>query len=248
MGTHSLFCCFRNKNPLCIALIGLTTNVIIFGVLIWPAVKLVFFRTGIEAVFWIGFVLNIICLIIFILITLFLCLKQNPSYNTLRNIAKILCLVALGVCFVAWVFILAAFIGALKDYVDAHDMLTNDESDFDADEWDWKIGNVINKSNKRNMLDDEDFDPDDIDDLDLDDDESDLSSFDWATATFPFLLDLAGLVLIALCANYLYKVFKDDSVIINQKHVNPNVTSTDPVVPQPQLFPNNAQNYPVVVQ
>ena len=111
-----------------------------------------------------------------------------------------------------------------------------------------KYGNVIKKSNKRNMLDDEDFDPDDIDELDLDDDESDLSSFDWATATFPFLLDLAGLVLIALCATYLYKVFKDDSVTFNQRKVNPSVTSIDPVVPQPQLFPNNAQNYPVVVQ
>ena len=249
MGVSPLFCCFRNQSPLCVALTGLITNVVIFAFLCWPADKLVFFRTGLEAVFWIGFVLILLCLICFIIITIFLFLRQSPSYKTLSNVAKIMCLAILIMCFIAWVFILTAFIGGLKDYVDVHDMIKDAQGDSEANltSFLWKKRNLKNKVAKRKLLSAEDVDVEDYLSLDLDDD-GDLSSLDWATVTFPLILNLIGIPVMALCANYLFKVFRDDSQAPIPMEANPNIVTTTPVVPQPGLFPNNAPTYPVTVQ
>ena len=236
MGVAPLFCCFKNQSRLCVALTGLITNVVIFAFLCWPAGKLMFARKGIEAVFWIGFVLVLLCLICFIIITIFLFLRQSPSYKTLSSVAKIICLVILGMCFVAWVFILTTFIGSLKDYVDYHNSIKDieDIEDFDWDNYEWKRANFKSKKvGIRKLISEED---------------GDLDSTDWATVTLPFILNLIGLPVMALCANYLYKVFRDDSAAPIPMQANPNIVTTTPVVQQPGLFPNNAPTYPVVVQ
>ena len=233
MGVAPLFCCFKNQSPLCVALTGLITNVVIFAFLCWPADKLMFARKGIEAVFWIGFVLVLLCLICFIIITIFLFLRQSPSYKTLSSVAKIICLVILGMCFVAWVFILTTFIGSLKDYVDYHNYIKDNE-DFDWNNYEWKRANFKSKKvGIRKLISEED---------------GDLDSTDWATVTLPLILNLIGLPVMALCANYLYKVFRDDSAAPIPMQANPNIVTTTPVVQQPGLFPNNAPTYPVVVQ
>ena len=236
MGVAPLFCCFKNQSRLCVALTGLITNVVIFAFLCWPADKLMFARKGIQAVFWIGFVLVLLCLICFIIITIFLFLRQSPSYKTLSSVAKIICLVILGMCFVAWVFILTTFIGSLKDYVDYHNSIKDieDIEDFDWDNYEWKRANFKSKKvGIRKLISEED---------------GDLDSTDWATVTLPFILNLIGLPVMALCANYLYKVFRDDSAAPIPMQANPNIVTTTPVVQQPGLFPNNAPTYPVVVQ
>ena len=236
MGVAPLFCCFKNQSRLCVALTGLITNVVIFAFLCWPADKLMFARKGIEAVFWIGFVLVLLCLICFIIITIFLFLSQSPSYKTLSSVAKIICLVILGMCFVAWVFILTTFIGSLKDYVDYHNSIKDieDIEDFDWDNYEWKRANFKSKKvGIRKLISEED---------------GDLDSTDWATVTLPLILNLIGLPVMALCANYLYKVFRDDSAAPIPMQANPNIVTTTPVVQQPGLFPNNAPTYPVVVQ
>lgn len=236
MGVAPLFCCFKNQSRLCVALTGLITNVVIFAFLCWPADKLMFARKGIQAVFWIGFVLVLLCLICFIIITIFLFLSQSPSYKTLSSVAKIICLVILGMCFVAWVFILTTFIGSLKDYVDYHNSIKDieDIEDFDWDNYEWKRANFKSKIvGIRKLISEED---------------GDLDSTDWATVTLPLILNLIGLPVMALCANYLYKVFRDDSAAPIPMQANPNIVTTTPVVQQPGLFPNNAPTYPVVVQ
>ena len=250
MGISPLFCCFKRKNPVCITLIGLITNIIIFAFLCWPADKLVFFRTGIEAVFWIAFLIVILCLFFFLIITIILCLKHSKNNQSVCFISKVICIVIIGTCFVAWVFILTTFIGDLKDYVDMHDLIKEHNINFDKDntlDYNLKNLNFKNKTIKRNMLDIDDIDIEDYLSLDLDDD-GDLSSLDWATVTFPLILNLIGLILMILCANYLYKVFIDDSVEPVPTQVDPSIVTTTPIIQQPQLLPNNTPINIVPVQ
>ena len=207
MGVSPLFCCLKNLSPQITTIINLVANVIGFVFLIWGAVDIQFFRKGIKAVFFIGFVLVILCLIISALFLILLCLNKNPNYQSFVKIGKILCLVYLILCFLAFVFLLASFIGGLKDYHDNRD----------------KFFLWINVG---------------------------LSSKDWAEVAVPHVFALVCLIVMAVCANYLYKVFGDILLVpTNPIPVVQNTVSDNPAVTQPGLFPNNnGPVYPVNIQ
>ena len=99
-----------------------------------------------------------------------------------------------------------------------------------------------------------------VDYADLENDASgqQIPSHEWAAVFLPSLLGLICLVIMALAANILFKVFNDKltgtpyPVTINQ-----NSMTTCPNIPQPVIFPinngpvppmGNNQAYPVVVQ
>ena len=75
------------------------------------------------------------------------------------------------------------------------------------------------------------------------------SGSDWAVVTVPLIINMIGLVVVAYCLNYLFKVFRDDELTAPTYpvQVNPTVSGV-PIAPQPGLFPNNTPAYPVNVQ
>ena len=93
-----------------------------------------------------------------------------------------------------------------------------------------------------------------------------IPAHDWKAVTVPGYLTFVATVIIALCANVLYKIFNDNIItsvlsyqsnpVINQNSMTtiPNVTSPSPViitgnnagvVPPPIV--NNPQNFPVYI-
>ena len=75
-----------------------------------------------------------------------------------------------------------------------------------------------------------------------------ISSHDWAAVFVPSIITLVALPIMALVANYLYKVFTDK---LNTGPYPVNVTSTTvPTIPnltQPGIFPNNNGPVPPMV-
>ena len=79
---------------------------------------------------------------------------------------------------------------------------------------------------------------------------------DWAAVFVPSLIGLFCLVIMALAANILYKVFNDNVIATPYPvHVTQNSMTTTPNPPQPVIFPVNNVNplannmpYPVTIQ
>ena len=85
-----------------------------------------------------------------------------------------------------------------------------------------------------------------------------IPSHDWAAVFVPSLIGLICLVIMALAANILYKVFNDKLIGTPYPvQINQNSMTTSPNIPQPVIFPinngpvppiGNNQAYPVVIQ
>ena len=98
----------------------------------------------------------------------------------------------------------------------------------------------------------------DLDKLDDDDEFDLLGGRDWACIILPEIIAFIVLVLDALCANYLYKFFRDNVPTVPEAVPSPypvqvpqtTVTVTPPNYPQPALFPpnNNPPVYPVEIR
>ena len=81
-------------------------------------------------------------------------------------------------------------------------------------------------------------------------------SHEWAAVFVPSILGLICLVIMALAANILYKVFNDNVIATPYPvHVTQNSMTTTPNPPQPVIFPVNNVNplannmpYPVTIQ
>ena len=206
MGVAPLFCCFKKQSPLCVAITAIVANIISFSFMIWGVADLLFEKDGVEAIYVIGFVIILLCLILFIIILIFLTVCKNSKKMTFNHVGKLLCLIILVSCGIAFIFILIAFIIDLKDYDDAND----------------EYKEVYGKSLWR--------------------------SKDWAVAIVPALIALICLVIMALCANYLFRVFKD-IISLSSSKVNQSTESSNiPQQKQNELFPNNkGKNYPVKI-
>ena len=99
-----------------------------------------------------------------------------------------------------------------------------------------------------------------VDYADLENDASgqQIPSHEWAAVFLPSLLGLICLVIMALAANILFKVFNDKLTGTPYPvQINQNSMTTYPNIPQPVIFPinngpvppmGNNQAYPVVVQ
>ena len=222
MGMEALFCCFRNQLPFCPAGTGIGTSILSIAFLIWGLADVGFKRKGVEVIYIIAFVLIILILIAFIVALILLVVAINPSsYRSVNNLGRILCLVIIIMCAVAFIFLLVSFIIELVDYV----KLNNYIKDFAKGKIDedynpeWASGEVIH-----NWLYDQK-----------------ISAREWVALILPLVISLICLPVMALAANYLYRLFFDRM----NKPVNlpVNVTQTTlptyPNVQQPGIFPNN---------
>ena len=227
MGVAPLFCCFQNQQPNCMVFTGLGASILSFAFLIWGVADLEYKRKGVQAIYIISFILVILCMLAFIALFIFLNLRRTQAFRTIMNLGRIICLVIICMCGVAFIFMLVAFIILIVDYAKFRSFLKNP---FDKDPSDYEWGK----------------------DLSVDIDEEDLSfslkSHEWAAVFVPSLITLICLVVMALAANILYKVFYEN---MNPTTTAVNVTDatipTVPNVPQPGVFPNNNGPVPPVV-
>lgn len=225
MGMEALFCCFRNQLPFCPAGTGIGTSILSMAFLIWGLADVEFIRKGVEVIYIIAFVLIILILIAFIVALILLVITINPSsYRSVNNLGRILCLVIIIMCAVAFIFLLVSFIIQLVDYV----KLNNDLKDVGKSIYNpyyspgWAIPEVIEITYYMQK------------DLKI-------PAKEWVALILPLLISLICLPIMALAANYLYRLFFDRM----NKPVNlpVNVTQTTlptyPNVQQPGIFPNN---------
>lgn len=222
MGMEALFCCFRNQLPFCPAGTGIGTSILSIAFLIWGLADVGFKRKGVEVIYIIAFVLIILILIAFIVALILLVITINPSsYRSVNNFGRILCLVAIIMCAVAFIFLLVSFIIQLVDYVKLNNVIKDAvKGKFDMDyDGEWALGKVIHDDQK----------------------DAKILAREWVALILPLLISLICLPIMALAANYLYRLFFDRM----NKPVNlpVNVTQTTlptyPNVQQPGIFPNN---------
>ena len=242
MGSEALFCCFRNQKPNILASIGLGASIFSFIFLIWGISDIGFKRDGVKAIYIIAFIFVILCMLMFVALLLFTFKSDNRSMN---NVGKILCLVILGMCAVALLFLFISFIILLVDYAKLNrDIKKMDDYDFgdDLDDYDWddlefKIKNKIKKY-QASQDDIRDIIEDYLDDnywLKHIDGNSKgrIHSHEWAAVIVPCLFSFISLVVMALVANVLYKVFQDKANSL------PNRSSAIPTQSGVQIVPNN---------
>lgn len=222
MGMEALFCCFRNQLPFCPAGTGIGTSILSIAFLIWGLADVGFKRKGVEVIYIIAFVLIILILIAFIVALILLVITINPtSYRSVNNFGRILCLVSILMCAVAFIFLLVSFIIQLVDYVEVNNYLKD----------------VADKKRSRDIKFFWAF-PEIIHDWKYD---QKISAREWVALILPLVISLICLPVMALAANYLYRLFFDRM----NKPVNlpVNVTQTTlptyPNVQQPGIFPNN---------
>ena len=222
MGITPLFCCFRNCRPNCIVLTAFICNLITFAFLIWGLCD-ISFRKGEKVIYIIGFILMTISLISVIGAFILLNLRNASNYVTFNNIGKILCLIIIICCLIAFILFLIAEICIIKNYADIED-----------------------KAEKYLGYD------------------YDIPTHDWCAAIIPGILALISSIIIALCANILYKIFNDNiftsvigaepnPIIVNQNSMStiPNAYNQNPIVISGNnagILPPNGTNPPPVYQ
>ena len=116
MGVASLFCCFRDQKPNCLAITGLVANVVSIIFLLWGILVNIWPSKGVEVMYNLAFTLLCLTLVGFIVIIIFL--NINGASRMIYNIGKIICLVIIGAGALAFIFYLVDFIILCKDYAD----------------------------------------------------------------------------------------------------------------------------------
>ena len=116
MGVASLFCCFRDQKPNCLAITGLVANVVSIIFLLWGIFVNLWPSKGVEVMYDLAFTLLCLTLVGFIVIIIFL--NINGASRMIYNIGKIICLAIIGAGALAFIFYLVDFIILCKDYAD----------------------------------------------------------------------------------------------------------------------------------
>jgi len=233
MGMAPMFLCFQNQQPNCMIFTGLGASVLAFAFLIWGIADLEFKRRGVQAIYIISFVLVILCMLAFIALIILKNLRKTESYRTINNIGRIICLVILCMCGVAFLFMLIAFIILIVDYVKFKKQLKN----LDEDDYEDCISDLETKYIWGCFLDGVTS-------------KGKIAGHEWGALFVPCIISLIALVVMALAANILYKVFFDEmNSTPNPMPVNitQNTISTIPNYPQPGILPNNNGPVPPMV-
>ena len=134
MGMEALFCCFRGLGPKISAITGLGASVLSFAFLIWGLADLWFKRTGVHVLYIITFVLVILALVGFALLFVFLMMTGQRAIN---NLARIICLVIIMICVLAFIFMLISWIMLIVYYADLRKDLKDSGSDETIPSHDW---------------------------------------------------------------------------------------------------------------
>ena len=134
MGMEALFCCFRGLGPKISAITGLGASVLSFAFLIWGLADLWFKRTGVHVLYIITFVLVILALVGFALLFVFLMMTVPRAIN---NLGRIICLVIIMICVLAFIFMLISWIILIVYYADLRKDLKDSGSDETIPSHDW---------------------------------------------------------------------------------------------------------------
>ena len=223
MGVSPVFCCFNNQQPKFVTVTGLAASILAFAFLVWGVADLEFKRDGVKAIYIIAFILVILILLGFIFLFILLSMQKSNSYKTMMNLGKIICLLILCFTGIAFIFLLIAWIILLVDYSKLNSFLKdirNGEYDEDLEQdYSWATP---------------------LDDIET---EAKIVGHEWGAVIVPGIIGLLALIVIALVANYLYKVFKDNfnsapeyPVTVNNQNT---IGLTVPNMNQPGLFQNN---------
>jgi len=224
MGVSPLLCCFSSQQPKCLAITGLIASILAFAFFIWGIADLEFKRRGVMVIYIMTFTFFIFLILGFLILFMLSNLQNSHTYKAMMNVGRYICLFILALTGIAFIFLLIAWIILLVDYSKLHSYLKdfrNNEVDADEDpeDYDW--------SEK-------------LDDID---EKHKIIGHEWAAVIVPGIIGLLALILIALVANALYKMFFDTYTSGTQYPVttgyNPNSASPLPNMTQPGLFPNN---------
>ena len=134
MGMEALFCCFRGLGPKISAITGLGASVLSFAFLIWGLADLWFKRKGVQVLYIITFVLVILALVGFALLFVFLMMTVPRAIN---NLGRIICLVIIMICVLAFIFMLISWIILIVYYADLRKDLKDIGSDETIPSHDW---------------------------------------------------------------------------------------------------------------
>lgn len=224
MGMEPLFCCLKDQRPNILAFTGLGAGILAFAFMIWGVADLDFKRKGVEAIYIIAFVLVILCMLAFIALLIFINLRNTT--RTINNLGRIICLVILCMCGVAFIFLLIAFIILIVDYAKLSSVLKHLRNGVDDDyDGDWAIDSVNWNKLK-------------------------IKGHKWGAVFVPSIIGLIALAVMAFIANVLYKFFTDrmnSTPNVYPVNVTQNTMTTIPNYPQPGVFPNNNGPVPPMV-
>lgn len=215
-----------NFQPKCLTINGLTASVLAFAFFIWGIADLEFKRRGIMVIYIMIFTFFIFLFLGFIILFMLSNLKNSNTYKAMMNVGRYICLLILVLTSIAFILLLIAWIFLLVDYSKLRSLLKhirNNEFDEIKDEdpddyvWAWKLDD-INKDFK-------------------------IKGHEWGAVIVPGIIGLLALIVIALVAIPLYKMFFDTYASGTQNPVttgyNQSSTSPLPNMTQPGLFPNN---------
>ena len=239
MVVQQLFCCFRNQQPNCAAFTGIGASVFSFAFLIWGLADLGFKERGVKAIYIIAFILIILSMIGLIILLIILKLRSSITNKNLNNIGRIICLAILIMCGIAFIFIVISFIDLIITYsklrsdIKKGKFKSNKIPDKLKDAWDKAFDDATGNYDYY----DEDWY------LKVLNDELKIVDHEWAAIFVPSLFTLICLPLMALAANFLYKVFLERINTPTSVKITQNTIPTQPNIPQPGIFPNN--NAPV---
>ena len=134
MGISPLFCCFKDKSPICVSITGLTSALVSGVFLFWAMEKILFYRDAPKALLSISFAFICAILVIYIILLVFSIIKDTKCIK----FGKILCIILFFLCLITFVFILIVFIMTIKDYA-------NEEKNVEGKFWgnsDWAVVTV----------------------------------------------------------------------------------------------------------
>ncbi len=118
MGCISLYCCFKNFRPNCIAFTAIISNFIAVAFMIWALADLMWLRKARKALYIIAFVALCITLILLIIALILLNIRKGNNYISLNNAGKTICLIIILLAILAFIFLLIDEILLIYDYAD----------------------------------------------------------------------------------------------------------------------------------
>ena len=221
MGVSPLMCCFSSQQPKCLSATGLAAGILAFAFFIWGIADLEFKRRGVMVIYIMTFTFFIFLILGFLILFILSNLQNSHTYKAMMNVGRYICLLILVLTVIAFIFLLIAWIILLVDYSKLKSYLKDINGEYD-----------------------EDIDPDyswaePLDDIET---EGKIVGHEWGAVIVPGIIGLLALIVIALVANALYKMFFDTYTSGTQYPVttgyNPNSASPLPNITQPGLFPN----------
>ena len=121
--SHCCLCCFKNLLPIYLSIILLVANAVAVIILIWGVAEMVWSRKYTKRVYWAGFIIFIVTLILAIIILIFTILRNKQKDEITRNIGKMICIAIIVLGIIALILTLIGTIITIVDYATINSIL-----------------------------------------------------------------------------------------------------------------------------